>query len=112
MCRATSKGHYEIVKLLLKYNVDCRICKKGDHETPLHIAALKGHTKIVLLLLENNNNPNTLDQDGQSALHIATHKGYLEIVKLLLQHKCDPHASNKEKESRCLSHHKMVILIL
>ncbi|KAJ8564453.1 hypothetical protein K7X08_000913 [Anisodus acutangulus] len=55
------------------------------NETPLHIAAMRGHVEFVKLILTRN--PllaAELDFGKSSALHIASIKGYLEIVKELL----------------------------
>ncbi|KAK4372980.1 hypothetical protein RND71_008364 [Anisodus tanguticus] len=55
------------------------------NETPLHIAAMRGHVEFVKLILTRN--PllaAELDFRKSSALHVASIKGYLEIVKELL----------------------------
>ncbi|XP_059318610.1 ankyrin repeat-containing protein NPR4-like [Lycium ferocissimum] len=55
------------------------------NETPLHIAAMRGHVEFVKLILTRN--PllaAELDFRKSSALHVASIKGYPEIVKLLL----------------------------
>ncbi|XP_055820373.1 ankyrin repeat-containing protein BDA1-like [Solanum dulcamara] len=55
------------------------------NETPLHIAAMRGHIEFVKFILSRN--PllaAELDFRKSSALHVASIKGYLEIVRELL----------------------------
>ncbi|CAN4116250.1 unnamed protein product [Withania somnifera] len=55
------------------------------NETPLHIAALRGHIEFVrLILAQNPQLAAELDSRKSSALHIAAAKGHLQIVKMLL----------------------------
>ncbi|KAK4372979.1 hypothetical protein RND71_008363 [Anisodus tanguticus] len=55
------------------------------NETPLHIAAMRGHIEFVRLILAQNPQLATeLDSRKSSALHIASAKGHLQIVKMLM----------------------------
>ncbi|KAF3628101.1 putative nuclear transcription factor Y subunit A-8-like isoform X1 [Capsicum annuum] len=55
------------------------------NETPLHIAALRGHIEFVrLILAQNPQLAVELDSRKSSALHIASAKGNLQIIKMLL----------------------------
>lgn len=57
----------------------------GITETPLHVAALLGHTAFAKEVL--NRKPQLakeMDSQRSSPLHLAYAKGYVEIVKLLL----------------------------
>ena len=83
---ASSRGHKEIVKLLLKYNANVDI-QDSDEWTALMWASLGGHKEIVKLLLEDHNaNVDIQDSDGWTALMIASSYGHKEIVKVLLDH--------------------------
>ncbi|PHU21092.1 hypothetical protein BC332_12243 [Capsicum chinense] len=54
-------------------------------ETPLHIAALRGHIEFVrLILAQNPQLAGELDSRKSSALHIASAKGNLQMIKMLL----------------------------
>jgi len=64
-------------------------------ETPLHVAAEKGHVEIARLLLEHGADPNARDMYGVTPLHLATYWGHLDVVKLLLEHGADPNAKEK-----------------
>ena len=51
--------------------------------TALHWASQKGYTKIVGRLLENDADPNLLDNNGNTALYIASFRCHKKIVELL-----------------------------
>ncbi|KAL2114845.1 hypothetical protein VTJ04DRAFT_10508 [Mycothermus thermophilus] len=55
--------------------------------TPLHFAAISGHTELVSMLLENGTDPNIgrpQAVEGGTPLHFATRNGHIAIVELLL----------------------------
>jgi hypothetical protein len=58
--------------------------------SPLLLAASKGYTTIVGLLLEYGANPDVKSTDGITSLHNAVYKGQVEIVKMLLKAGADP----------------------
>ncbi|XP_059639401.1 ankyrin repeat-containing protein ITN1-like [Cornus florida] len=54
-------------------------------ETPLHVAALRGHLDFVKEILARNSElAGEIDTRGMSPLHLASAKGHVEIVKALL----------------------------
>jgi len=65
---AAEKGHYEVVKTLIKSRADLDLC--GDNRaTPLCAAAYMGHAKVVELLIEKGADVNLsarFDPDPQS----------------------------------------------
>ena len=62
----------------------------------MHVAAFKGQTAVVGLLLEKGANVNQGDIDGFTPLHIAAQKGRAEIVELLLAKGADANQGNKQ----------------
>ncbi|XP_039051227.1 ankyrin repeat-containing protein BDA1-like [Hibiscus syriacus] len=54
-------------------------------ETPLHVAAMLGHTDFVKEIIQRKPEfTKEVDSKGSSPLHLASAKGYVEIVKVLL----------------------------
>ena len=59
---------------------------KAGWLSPLHIAAQKGHERIVRVLLQHNIDCNEKDSDGLTPLIHATVGGYQDVVSSLLSH--------------------------
>ena len=78
--RATSKKHTKMVDLLLTHGAPVNSTDSNGF-TALHIAAYRGYTEIVKLLLKHKTQ---VDLTNVTALHMAAHRGHTEIVKLLL----------------------------
>ncbi|XP_015083187.1 ankyrin repeat-containing protein At5g02620-like [Solanum pennellii] len=84
---AAVKGDVRVLQELLEQDVLIldRLALTCFNETPLHIAALRGHIEFVrLILAQNPQLAAELDSRKLSALHIASAKGHLNIVKMLL----------------------------
>jgi len=87
---AVLNNDLEMVKLLLEHNPDI------DHHdivgyTPLILAAWRGYTEIVRLLLGHGAAIDAITKGfirntADTALSLAAHHGQLEVVKLLLYH--------------------------
>jgi len=54
--------------------------------TPLHVAAMRGHAKIVEVLLAKGADPTLEDNDGWTPLHWAMSGGYTDVTRLLREH--------------------------
>jgi ankyrin repeat protein len=61
-----------------------------DGQTPLHLASIEGHLKIVRFLLESNADYNVVDMDESFPLLLAAHYGNCDIVELLISSKANP----------------------
>eukprot|EP00041_Stephanoeca_diplocostata_P002314 m.25406 g.25406 ORF g.25406 m.25406 type:complete len:194 (+) comp13182_c1_seq3:103-684(+) len=70
--------------------------------TPLHAAAIYGHTPIAELLLSNNANINAKDEYGETPLHFAASNGHKTTVRLLLCHNADIFATTDSGKATCL----------
>ena len=81
---ASSKGHCEVVKLLLEKGVPVDLQDSAGWSA-LMCASSKGHCEVVKLLLEKDAQVDLQDGDGWSALMRASSKGHCEVVKLLLE---------------------------
>ena len=58
-----------------------------DMRTPLHYAALKGHSKVVIVLLSAGACIQPQDTYGWTALHAAAHNGHADVVEVLIHWK-------------------------
>ncbi|XP_056378829.1 serine/threonine-protein phosphatase 6 regulatory ankyrin repeat subunit A-like isoform X2 [Hyla sarda] len=63
--------------------------------SPLLVAAEKGHTGIVRILLQNHARVDVFDEHGKAALHLACENGHDKIADVLLWHKAFVNAKTK-----------------
>lgn len=79
----------ELVNALVEKGQSVNFLEKYGSLTPLHLAAKKGLTKIVMLLVSAHADIDRKDSIGFSAMHYAIMEGHRETVKCL----CDLGAS-------------------
>lgn len=60
----------------------------------MHQAADNGLFDIAKLLLDNEANPNTQQNDGNTPLHLTCLKGDIRLTRLLLQYGANPNIQN------------------
>lgn len=99
----------EIVKLLLAHHstvVNKKVSKiyetNSRESTPLHLACLKGYTKLGKLLIENGADVRAEDEDGNTPLLHACRAGHKELAELLIANGADIKA--KDKNNNTLLH--------
>ncbi|KAK6491297.1 transient receptor potential cation channel [Huso huso] len=63
--------------------------------SPLLLAAERGHTEMVRILLQNHARVDVFDEHGKAALHLAAGNGHEEIADILLSHKAFVNAKTK-----------------
>lgn len=80
---AASRGHEDVVRLLLRY--------KGtrDINTAFHHAAWSGHEAVMRILLENGADINAPNKIGMTALHLASQMGHEKLTRFLLDRGAD-----------------------
>ncbi|KAI1271769.1 ankyrin repeat-containing domain protein [Xylaria sp. FL0933] len=75
----------------------------GGWLSPLHIAAKKGSSRIIQMLLQHNSDCNELDSEGLTPLMYAVMGGHEEATRLLLE--CGARIENVHQDGKrpCLS---------
>ncbi|KAJ8386825.1 hypothetical protein AAFF_G00166200 [Aldrovandia affinis] len=63
--------------------------------SPLLLAAERGHTEVVRILLQNHARVDVFDEHGKAALHLAAERGHEEIADVLLARKAFVNAKTK-----------------
>ncbi|XP_064204441.1 transient receptor potential cation channel, subfamily N, member 1 [Anguilla rostrata] len=63
--------------------------------SPLLLAAERGHSEVVRILLQNHARVDVFDEHGKAALHLAAENGHEEIADVLLSHKAFVNAKTK-----------------
>lgn len=81
--RAAEFGHFEIAKLLSPLTRKDIVTFLGM--TPLHIAAMSGHTSIVKHLLQVEYDANAQTYAKMTALACAAQQGHLGVMEVLLK---------------------------
>lgn len=67
---ASSCGHIEVVKCLLRTNPHSLAFKNFDGNYPIHISAMKGHTEVFKLLLQRGRSLNFGGEEGFGGLFV------------------------------------------
>ena len=80
-----SRGHGEIVSLLLSSGVDVD-AERTDGETALLQASRNGHGEVASLLLSSGADVNVQSNDGMTTLLAATVNRHAEVFSLLLSY--------------------------
>jgi len=87
---AVAHGDFVDARELIELGANVNEPKSADDSTtPLLVAASKGHSDIVKLLLKNGADLAALDDCGNNVLHVACAKGRADVVSRLLKAGCD-----------------------
>ena len=93
------KGHTETIKSLIAQGKDIN-ARNIRGQTPLHLAAAKGNSDVVQLLLENGAEVDAVATDsGCTSLHYAASLGHVELCELLVRYGADPDAQTARLET-------------
>lgn len=97
---AANEGNIEVVKELLTHLDIEREPMSSINRTPLHLAAIRGHTNIVRSIIESPLKPpvdrNVKDCDENTPLHYSSEYGHSEcIIYLVKEAMADPYIKNK-----------------
>lgn len=113
---ASSRGHHEIVRILLNKGVD--VYNQGSYRCSALIAASsKGHEKVIQILLDWDADVNALGGFFGTALMTASVYGYDEIVRTLLDKGADVNAKSEPYNTALVAasargHEKVVQILL
>jgi ankyrin repeat protein len=81
--QAAFQGRIERVVALIAVGMNVNEPDSGG-DTPLMLAAARGHANIVPILLRNRANVSARNDEGQTALHQAAYGGHVATVEVLL----------------------------
>ncbi|XP_063087927.1 E3 ubiquitin-protein ligase MIB1 isoform X2 [Cavia porcellus] len=98
MQAASQNGHVDILKLLLKQNVDVEAEDK-DGDRAVHHAAFGDEGAVIEVLHLGSADLNARNKRRQTPLHIAVNKGHLQVVKTLLDFGCHPSLQDSEGDT-------------
>ncbi|MEE6464267.1 hypothetical protein FKM82_006222 [Ascaphus truei] len=98
MQAASQNGHVDILKLLLKQNVDVEAEDK-DGDRAVHHAAFGDEGAVIEVLHRGGADLNARNKRRQTPLHIAVNKGHLQVVKTLLDFGCHPSLQDSEGDT-------------
>lgn len=85
LMQAADRGDMSAVSSLLDQSIDADTQIPILGSSPLILAAAKGHTEIVRLLLDRGAHINATDHTGWTPLHAAIYGGHAEVVQCLLE---------------------------
>ena len=83
--------------ILARIQADPGLVEHG--QTPLHLAAQKGHLKICEYLLAEGADVGAADKYGNTPLHLAASNAQVEVCRLLLRERADVNARDVNGET-------------
>ncbi|AOA62520.1 Component of a complex containing the Tor2p kinase [Komagataella phaffii CBS 7435] len=93
---AAMNNHEQTLHLLLQHLPNCIDNRDIDDQTPLHIAAAKGNTSCLQLLLDLHASINVQDKNGNCPLHLASIFGHLSCIQSLSFYNADMGLKNAD----------------
>ncbi|KIX01363.1 uncharacterized protein Z518_09088 [Rhinocladiella mackenziei CBS 650.93] len=85
---ASSRGHPEVVKMLLDRGADVN-AEGGGFDNALQVASVEGHSEVVEMLLDRGADMNAQGGHYGNALQAASFDGHSEVVQMLLDRGAD-----------------------
>ncbi|XP_047675676.1 ankyrin repeat domain-containing protein 27 isoform X2 [Tachysurus fulvidraco] len=91
-------------------------CSSADGFTPLHVAALHGHTGLVSLLIRHGANIDACNSQNATPLHLACQNSHTQVVSSLVE--CNAKLNKKDQFGNtpliqsCLKGHEETVSVL
>ena len=87
---AAANGSYKCVLRILEAGaeVDSMDQRQYEHNTPLHLTAIKGHANVTKLLLERGAKVTLTNHDDKNALELAIEHSNISVAKAILDSHC------------------------
>jgi ankyrin repeat protein len=95
---ATEHGRKAVIELLISRGANVHTHGDGKNAA-VYIAAKRGHTDIVKLLLDKDADVDAVDVDGQTPLQVAAG---LEIIRLLVEHDANVNVRDRHSDATLL----------
>lgn len=95
---ASQNGHVDVIKVLMKYDLDMEIEDK-DGDRAVHHAAFGDEPVVIELLHRGGADLNARNKRRQTPLHIGVNKGHIGVVKALLEIGCHPSLQDSEGDT-------------
>ncbi len=113
--KSITEGSIDEVNSLLE-KVDINVNDK-DGYTPLHVACIKSHTEIAMVLIEKGADVNICDKNGCTPLHYECYfNGNTEVVMALIDQGADVNARDNDGVTplhcACIKNHTEIAMVL
>ena len=102
MHTASSRGHLDVVQMLLEAGAKIDEPRTQDGTTPLFDAVQGGHLHIVRLLVEAGARKDAVADDGSTPLCLAAELNRLDIVQFLLERGADKDHATHDGLTPCI----------
>ena len=99
MLRAASQNDVTTLSSILRQHPELIHHKDEDGQSALHLAADKGASQALELLLQAGANVNAADADGITCLHAAVIAENLPACRILLRHGADPDLADADGDT-------------
>ncbi len=86
---AANRGNVDKVRSILARDPAAATESSGGGFTPLHLAAINGHAKVVDLLIKSGAHVNARNRDGATPLLKAVQGRHIDVIKLLIKRHAD-----------------------
>jgi len=94
LAKAASRGHTDVVKLLLDNGANISFKENGIW-TPLMLACMNGHYDTAKLLLDSGAEIDIKTPLGETALYYAIENGHSDVARLLIEQGADVNVQDK-----------------